>query len=37
LGNGPALSSGTGTMKSFSGAQDGNDYVITVTYTGDLQ
>jgi len=37
LSNGPVLSSGTGTLKSFSGAQDGNDYVITVTYTGDLQ
>jgi hypothetical protein len=37
LSNGPVLSSGTGTLKSFAGAQDGNDYVVTVTYTGDLQ
>ena len=37
LSNGPVLSSGTGTLQSFTGSQDGNDYVITATYTGSLQ
>jgi beta-galactosidase/beta-glucuronidase len=37
LSNGPALSSGTGTIQSFTGSQDGNDYVIVGTYTGSLQ
>jgi len=37
LTNGPALSVGEGTLESFSGAQDGDDYVITATYTGNLE
>jgi hypothetical protein len=37
LRNGPALSVGNATLTGFSGAQDGNDYVITCTYSGNLQ
>jgi hypothetical protein len=37
LSNGPVLSSGTGTLQSFTGSQDANDYVIVGTYTGNLQ
>ncbi len=34
---GPTLSAGTATLQSIAGAQDGNDYVVTATYTGNLQ
>jgi beta-galactosidase/beta-glucuronidase len=37
LRNGPALSVGTATLTSFSGAQDGKDYVITCIYGGTMQ
>ena len=37
LRNGPALSSGTGTLTAISGVQEGNDYTITATYSGDMQ
>jgi beta-galactosidase/beta-glucuronidase len=37
LRNGPAPSVGTATLQSFSDAQDGNDHVVTATYTGALQ
>jgi hypothetical protein len=37
LRNGPTLSTGTATLTSFTAAQDGNDYVVTAAYSGNLQ
>jgi hypothetical protein len=37
LRNGPALSVGTATLQSFSGAQEGNDYLVRATYSGDMR
>jgi hypothetical protein len=37
LRNGPSLSVGTATLQSFTVTQDGNDTVVTVVYSGDLQ
>jgi hypothetical protein len=34
---GPTLSAGTATLQAIAGAHEGNDYVITATYTGQLQ
>ncbi|HTV19101.1 MAG TPA: glycoside hydrolase family 2 TIM barrel-domain containing protein, partial [Polyangiaceae bacterium] len=37
LKNGPTLSAGTAVLTSFEGAQDGSDYVVSATYSGDLE
>ncbi len=37
LRNGPVLAAGTATLTSFTGAQQGNDYVVTATYSGNMQ
>jgi hypothetical protein len=37
LNNGPTLSVGSSTLASFVAQQEGNDYVIQATYTGDLK
>lgn len=37
LKNGPTLSVGTAELTSFTGAQDGSDYVIRSTYSGNLE
>jgi hypothetical protein len=37
LRNGPTLSAGTAALTSLSGAQDGNDYVVSAAYSGNLE
>lgn len=37
LKNGPTLSVGSATLATFTGAQNGTDYVLTAGYTGNLQ
>jgi hypothetical protein len=37
LKNGPTLSVGTAALTSFGGAQDGNDYVVSAAYSGNLE
>jgi hypothetical protein len=37
LANGPSLSVGSATLRSFAGAPDGNDYVLRAQYAGDLR
>jgi len=37
LKNGPTLSVGSATLTSFSAAREGNDYVVTAAYSGNLE
>jgi hypothetical protein len=37
FGNGPALAAGNATLDSFTAQAEGDDYVITATYSGELR